>query len=110
MFTISSHERIQKVDYGVLISDAAGILRGFHEKPSTSYEVSMGVYMANHDILKYLPEGAYGFDNLMLDLISDKCDVKVESYSGYWLDIGRPDDYMKAIEEFEGSRGKFLVD
>jgi len=34
--------------------------------------------------------------------------VKVYKYDGYWLDIGRPDDYMQAIEEFDKTKEKFL--
>jgi len=108
MFTISSHQRVQRIDYGVLVSDAAGMLCGFQEKPSTSYEVSMGIYMASREILKYVSAVPYGFDNLMLDLLADKCDVKVDQFGGYWLDIGRADDYMQAIEEFENLKQRFL--
>lgn len=107
-FRISSHQRVQKIDYGVLVSDETGLLRGFQEKPSTNYEVSMGVYMANRSILQYVPNGPYGFDNLMLDLLANSRDVKVEPFGGYWLDIGRPDDYIQAIEEFESMKRRFL--
>ena len=110
IFTISSHQRVQKIDYGVLIADATGMLCGFQEKPSTDYEVSMGIYMANREILEYVPNTPYGFDNLMLDLLADKRDVKVEPFSGYWLDIGRPDDYMQAIDEFEKMKRGFLYE
>ena len=110
MFTISSHQRVQKIDYGVLVSNAAGMLCGFQEKPSTNYEVSMGIYMMNREILEYVPAAPYGFDNLMLDLLADKRDVKVEPFSGYWLDIGRPDDYMQGIEEFENMKNRLLYE
>jgi NDP-sugar pyrophosphorylase family protein len=30
-------------------------------------------------------------------------------YDGYWLDIGRPDDYERSIEEFDQFRDRFLV-
>jgi NDP-sugar pyrophosphorylase family protein len=35
---------------------------------------------------------------------------RVASYpfEGYWLDIGRPDDYATAIDEFETHRSLFL--
>jgi len=56
--------------------------------------------MANKRILDYIPENeAYGFDNLMLELISKNENVGVKPFSGYWLDIGRPDDYAKASED-----------
>jgi NDP-sugar pyrophosphorylase family protein len=32
----------------------------------------------------------------------------VERYSGYWLDIGRVDDYMRAVEEFGDQRRHLL--
>ena len=110
IFTISSHKRIQRIDYGVLMSNASGFLSGFQEKPSTNYEVSMGIYMANREILHYVPSAPYGFDDLMLDLLADKRDIKVEAFSGYWLDIGRPDDYMQAIDEFEKMKSSFLYE
>ena len=109
IFTISSHVREQKIDYGVLEKDADGYLSGFREKPKSRYLVSMGVYMASRRIMKFIPEGkSYGFDNLMLDLIAAKQPASVREFDGYWLDIGRPDDYMQAIEEFDQMKPRFL--
>ena len=108
LFSISSHQRVHKIDYGVLHTNETGTLCDFREKPTTNYEVSMGIYMANRDILKYIPDTPYGFDNLMLDLLKDKCEIRVEQFNGYWLDIGRPDDYIQAIEEFENVRNRFI--
>lgn len=109
IFTISSYVREQKIDYGVLQTDASGYLAGFTEKPKKQYLVSMGVYMASRRIMDFIPEGkAYGFDNLMLDLIQSKQPASVRKFNGYWLDIGRPDDYMQAIEEFEQMKSRFL--
>jgi NDP-sugar pyrophosphorylase family protein len=111
IFTISAYMREQKVDYGVLEMDTNNHLTGFREKPSTEYLVSMGVYMANRRILDLIPEGkSYGFDNLMLDLITAGKPATVRKFNGYWLDIGRPDDYMQAIEEFEQMKPRFLVE
>ena len=45
----------------------------------------------------------------MLDMLQQGLEVHVEPYKGYWLDIGRPDDYMQAIEEFDKSRSTFLT-
>lgn len=108
VFTISSHERVQKVDYGVLKADESGRLIGFDEKPSNAYLVSMGIYMASRRVLKFIPQAAYGFDNLMLDLIEKNERVTVEPHRGFWLDIGRPDDYIQAIEEFDSLKEQFL--
>lgn len=108
LFTISSHLREEKIDYGVLQTENH-ILTGFKEKPTKSYEVSMGIYMLNKKVLDYIPENSpYGFDQLMLDLIEKKKSVFVNTYTGLWLDIGRPDDYMEAIECFDQLKDKIL--
>jgi len=109
IFTISSHKRQQLIDYGVLELNEKNDLIGFIEKPRTNYEVSMGIYMVSRDVLNFIPEEeAYGFDLLMLDLLKEKHKVAVKSYSGHWLDIGRPDDYMEAIEQFDSMKEKFI--
>jgi NDP-sugar pyrophosphorylase family protein len=111
IFTISSMRREHRIDYGVLDTDASGLLCGFREKPSVSYEVSMGVYMVSERALQFIPVGSpYGFDNLMLDLLEACSPANVRPFSGYWLDIGRPDDYAQAIEEFESMKARFLHD
>jgi len=109
IFTISAHMREQKVDYGVLEMDANNHLSGFREKPSAEYLASMGVYMASRRIMDFIPAGkSYGFDNLMLDLLAAGKPAAVRKFDGYWLDIGRPDDYIQAIEEFEQMKQRFL--
>ncbi len=111
IFTISSYMREQKIDYGVLEVNSYGNLSAFKEKPSSQHIVSMGIYMVNRSIMNYIPnEISYGFDNLMLDLLESKQSVGVRNFSGYWLDIGRPDDYMQAIEEFEKLKSTFLCE
>lgn len=109
IFTISAYMREQKIDYGVLEMDASNLLTGFKEKPCAEYLVSMGVYMASRRIIDLIPEGkSYGFDNLMLDLMAAGKPAAVRPFNGYWLDIGRPDDYIQAIEEFEQMKSRFL--
>ena len=110
LFTISSHHRAQHIDYGVLELNADRSLRAFSEKPITNYEVSMGIYMVNRDIVSYLPDSRpFGFDQLMLALLEAKRTVIVRPFDGYWLDIGRPDDYAQAIEEFDTMKDPFLL-
>jgi NDP-sugar pyrophosphorylase family protein len=110
LFTISAAVRRHIIDYGVLETNGGHRLTGFREKPSVEYLVSMGVYVVNRSLLGRIPAGQkFSFDELMLDMLQHGYDVNVEPYKGYWLDIGRPDDYMQAIEEFERSRSTFLT-
>jgi NDP-sugar pyrophosphorylase family protein len=109
LFTIAAARRWQMIDYGVLQIDSRHRLIGFSEKPQTEYLVSMGIYAVNRKILQFVPPNSkYGFDDLMKDLLAKAETVDVEPYEGYWLDIGRPDDYMRAVEEFEQRKVQFL--
>lgn len=109
IFTISSYQREVKSEFGVLELDNQNNLVGFKEKPIQKYNVSMGIYMASKKAVKYIPENTfYGFDHLMLDLIKNNKSPSVKPFNGYWLDIGRPDDYEQAIEEFDRLKDKFF--
>jgi NDP-sugar pyrophosphorylase family protein len=102
LLTVSIYHRKSRIDFGVLDLDEAGSkVTGFREKPEYSFNVSMGVYVMNRKVLDHVPSGKpYGFDDLMLGLLDKKLPVEVFPYNGYWLDIGRPDDYEKANEDF----------
>jgi len=110
IFTIASKERVHNIDYGVLHIDETNALSGFQEKPDISYLVSMGVYAANKAVLTEIPENTFfGFDHLMETLLKKKKRVNVFRYDGYWNDIGRPDDYISALEDIETLKGTFEI-
>jgi NDP-mannose synthase len=113
LLTIASHRRIVKADYGVLhVDDSAGTnsqVTGFEEKPEMPYVVSMGVYVLEPRVLDYIQEGEYlDLPDLVLRLLEDGERVGSHLYDGYWLDIGRHEDYERAIVEFEQLRPMFL--
>ena len=109
LMTISAISREYLVDYGVLKVDAAGRLAAFEEKPRSRVLVSMGVYALNRAILELIPaDTPYGFDNLVGDLLKAGRPVDVKPYDGYWLDIGRPEDYERATLDFSASENRFL--
>jgi NDP-sugar pyrophosphorylase family protein len=107
--TIATYHREVNVDFGVLEPDAEGRIRAFREKPTYPFEVSMGIYAFQKEILRFVPEGgAFGFDELMLAMIAEGAPVYSCLHGGYWLDIGRPDDYERSIVEFERYKDLFL--
>jgi NDP-mannose synthase len=111
IFTISSYQREVRSEFGVLDIDSENTLYGFREKPVSTYDVSMGIYMVSKKAVEYIPENTfYGFDHLMLDLIKHNEKPKIQKFNGYWLDIGRPDDYETAINMFENNSKQFLKD
>jgi NDP-sugar pyrophosphorylase family protein len=102
--TIATYEREVKIDFGVLNVDMAKVI-GFQEKPSLNYRVSMGVYAVSTQALRRYPVGQpFGFDDLVLDLLSAGQPPSSFSFDGFWLDIGRPDDYDQANEQFQQLR------
>jgi NDP-mannose synthase len=105
VLTIASHRRVVRSDYGVLhLDDGSGrtqAVTGFEEKPETPHVVSMGVYAMEPRALDYIEKGQYlDLPDLVLRLIDAGEKVGSFLFDGYWLDIGRPDDYERAISEF----------
>ncbi|MEA9598528.1 sugar phosphate nucleotidyltransferase [Polynucleobacter sp. AP-Sanab-80-C2] len=101
VISVSAFQRRVKIDFGVLNYDASGRLESFKEKPEYDFDVSMGIYCINRSVIEELPrEKKYGFDNLMLDSLAANRRVEICPFNGYWLDIGRPDDYEYADENF----------
>jgi mannose-1-phosphate guanylyltransferase len=99
--TIATYGREVRIDFGVLTADA-GAITGFKEKPSIDYRVSMGVYGVSRKALAaYTPGQPLGFDELVLDLLEAETPPAAYEFDGYWLDIGRPDDYDRANTEFD---------
>ncbi|ANH94920.1 MULTISPECIES: sugar phosphate nucleotidyltransferase [unclassified Streptomyces] len=98
--TIATYARKVHIDFGVLTTDASKVV-AFTEKPSLDYSVSMGVYGLSRSTLgAYTPGLPLGFDELVLDLLADGHPPHAYQFDGYWLDIGRPDDYDRANAEF----------
>jgi NDP-mannose synthase len=108
--TVATARRSTKIDFGVLdVSDERIV--GFTEKPSFTYRVSMGLYGMSRQTLDPYPEGlAFGFDQLVLDLLDQRCQPATFDFDGYWLDIGRPDDYDEANRTFATLRPLLLPD
>ena len=111
VFTIAAATRTHTIDYGVLHANEAGVLTGFEEKPVMQYLVSMGVYVVEKSVLSLVPPAqAFGFDDLMHALIGGGQRDNVAPHGGYWVDLGRPDDYAQAVEEFAMRRSTLLRD
>ncbi len=108
--TVATYGREVRIDFGVLETDGDRIV-GFQEKPTLSYTVSMGVYALSREALRRYPAGPpFGFDDLMNDLLGRNEDPGSFRCDGYWLDIGRPEDYDRANAEFASLRTTLLPD
>lgn len=106
-FTVSAFNRKVKIDFGIIKHNAEHTIVGFSEKPEYNYDVSMGIYGVNRSVIKALPKGKpYGFDTLMLDGIKRGVKYEARLFKGFWLDIGRPEDYDYCNDNFKSIKKK----
>lgn len=97
--TIAAHRREIKIDLGVLAVNDARRVTGYKEKPISSLEVSMGIYVYEPRALQWVRPGEpLDFPDLVLRLIAAGEPVCAYPSQCQWLDIGRPDDYRQAQE------------
>ena len=102
--TIATYQRKVKIDFGTL-ETSDGRIVNFVEKPTLSYGVSMGVYAMSRKTLAPYPRNVpFGLDELVLDLLTRQEQPAAYDFDGYWLDIGRPDDYDEANRDFDRLR------
>jgi NDP-sugar pyrophosphorylase family protein len=106
--TIGVYQKEVRIDLGVLERDPEGRIVDYREKPTLSYEVSMGVYAFRREVLEIIPDGYFDFPDLVLELIRRGRPIRGFAFHGLWLDIGRQEDYGSAIETFERERERFL--
>lgn len=100
--TIATQVRTATIDFGVLhVTASDGPVQrviGYHEKPHSDYVVSMGVYVLSPHLLDLIPPDAHlDFPDLVLRALAAEEQVGAYDYSGLWLDIGRHEDYERAI-------------
>lgn len=100
MATIATYRRRVNVDFGVLETNGSGKLKAYHEKPSLSYKVSMGIYVFEPAVIRHIPaRGKFDFPQLITKLLAAGLPVASFPFEGRWLDIGRPDDFAAAQTE-----------
>jgi len=108
--TIAMHKRSIKIDLGVIHFDGGNRVTDYVEKPTHHYTVSMGIYVYEPRVLDYVPAGEYlDFPDLMRQMLQVDELVVAYPFDGYWQDLGRPDDYEQAAQDFESMRAQFLV-
>lgn len=107
--TIAVHHRKVKIDLGVIQWDGVPAISGYIEKPTYDYCVSMGVYVFEPRVLAYIPVNEYlDFPDLVKKMIAAREKVVGYKFEGYWQDLGRPDDYEAAAQDFERMRAEFI--
>lgn len=89
------------LEYGVVVTDKAGRVTGFLEKPSWgevfSDKANTGIYILEPEIFNYFEKDQkFDFSNdLFPMLLSDKKPIFGFIGEGYWCDIGNIEQYIK---------------
>lgn len=97
--TIGTREFEYQVPYGV-INEKNSFVLSIEEKPLQKCLVSAGVYVLSPKCLKGIQKDVYiDMPNLLMSLIDKNLKVVQYTIDGYWIDIGRREEYERANEE-----------
>lgn len=98
--TLGVYERTVKIDLGVVETSPDDSVARYVEKPESTYLVSMGVYVFDPSVLRLVSKGVpLDLPDLVTRLLGDGAGVAAHRHNGYWLDIGRPDDFQRAQDD-----------
>lgn len=90
------------VPYAVMEINRSEEVVSFKEKPRYTYYSNAGIYLFKKELINLIPTNEkFDATHFMEKIIAEK--KKLISYPvlGYWLDIGRMDDYYKAQEDIK---------
>ena len=99
--TVATIPYAVSIPYAVLETENNRV-KGFEEKPTYTYYSNGGIYLFKKTILDQIPESTfYNATDLMEKVINNKGRVCSFPLIGYWLDIGKMPDYIKAQEDIK---------
>ncbi|NQV77222.1 MAG: NTP transferase domain-containing protein [Lutibacter sp.] len=109
LLTVATYPFPIVIEKGVITIDSDNYVSTITEKPTLKHNVSMGLYLINPEIVGMIPsEKKYDAPDLMNQLLAKGEKVGAFFFDGYWLDIGLPSDYEKALKEFPLKRKDLL--
>lgn len=84
------------IPYGIFEIDGVRDITGVREKPSFHYYANAGIYLIKRSVLDMIPDNEFfNATDLMDALIGGSKRVIRFPLSGYWIDIGKPEDFKK---------------
>jgi dTDP-glucose pyrophosphorylase len=89
------------IPYAVLETNNEEVI-SFKEKPTYTYFSNGGIYLMKKEVLEMIPaDQFFNTTDLMERLISKGKKVVSYPHRGYWLDIGKHEEYQKAQEDIK---------
>ena len=88
-----------KVPYGIFEFEN-NMVKSIKEKPTYNYDSNAGIYLIKKGILNEIEKNKFlNATDLILKLIKKGYKVINYKFPGYWIDIGKPDDFEKAKKD-----------
>jgi NDP-sugar pyrophosphorylase family protein len=107
--TVALFKKPVKIDLGIIKRNGENCVIDYIEKPTLEYEVSTGIYVMELGVLDFITSGEQlDLPDLIKRLIEKQQKVLGYNFEGQWLDIGRPEDHARAVEQFVSGRSSFL--
>lgn len=90
------------VPYAVLEVNETNTVKSLKEKPRYTYYSNAGIYILRKSILNMIPPDQFFDITDLMDRVIEM-DLRLTTYpiNGYWLDIGKHEDYKKAQEDIK---------
>lgn len=94
---IASTEYRVDIPYAIFELNQNKEIKAFKEKPSYNFHSNAGIYIFSKELIDKIPRNTF-FDitDLMDILVEENHKILHEPIQGYWVDIGKPDDYIRA--------------
>jgi NDP-sugar pyrophosphorylase family protein len=109
--TIGCCQKDFKIELGIIQHNSSHDIIDYIEKPVYNVHVSMGIYVFDAAVLRYIEPNKYlDFPDLVKCLIADQKKVVGYPFDGFWLDIGNHSDYEKALDQYEAIKGELHLD
>ena len=90
-----------KVPYAVLHVNNERII-SLKEKPEMVYHSNAGIYLIRKELIKRIPKNQFwDVTDFMEDLIQSGGKIAYFPLAGYWLDIGKHEDYIQAQRDIK---------
>lgn len=88
------------IPYGIFDLENTREIKGITEKPCYHYYANAGIYLIKRELLNLIPDNEFfNATDFMDSLIKNNKKVIRFPITGYWIDIGKPDDF-KNVQEF----------
>lgn len=93
---IASTPYTVNIPYAIL-RENENVIQSFKEKPTNTHYANAGIYIIQKDLIKSVPKNTfYNATDLLQNTLDKKLKVVHNPIVGYWIDIGKHEDLVRA--------------